>query len=182
MGRGIDYGMGLANVDRETGIRFGVIPIRALGEWSYEEFEADYGEPSCGNCGEPLGEAEEGQMIDATSYGEERQADKWCPGCEIGYSEDACWPDQAYGHYLDKDGYQASLDEQGDVFITKSPWKTRAAFCSPCAPGACYLTSPAEDGEWAYCFGPEWFDGENPMPYVAVKVEEAVQLSLPEVE
>jgi hypothetical protein len=181
VGKGIDYGMGLANVDRETGIRFGVIPIRVLSEWAYDDFEADYGEPSCPNCGGEVVAAEDGQMTDGGPYGE-HLADTWCEECEEGWTDLDMMPDQPMGHYLDKDGYQASLDEQGDVFITKSPWKTRAAFCSPCAPGACYLTSPAEDGEWAYCFGPEWFEEGSPMPYVAVKVAEEEQMVLPGVE
>lgn len=48
---GIDYSLGQANVDKETGIRFGVIPMHALSEFAHESFEADYGEPHCPKCG-----------------------------------------------------------------------------------------------------------------------------------
>lgn len=48
---GIDYGMGQTNIDRETGIRFGVINMNALSEWAWEDFESDYGPPTCGHCG-----------------------------------------------------------------------------------------------------------------------------------
>ncbi len=57
-----------------------------------------------------------------------------------------------------------------DIFVLGSPYFTRAAFCSPCAPGACYLTDPCDDGERAYCLGHEWFeDGEAPYPVYDVK-------------
>ena len=51
------------------------------------------------------------------------------------------------------------------MWFTRSPYFTRAAFCSPCAPGACHLANPREDGERAYCPGPDWFDDENPAPF-----------------
>ena len=39
---GIDYGMGRANIDKETGIRFGVIHINSLAHWALDEFEPEY--------------------------------------------------------------------------------------------------------------------------------------------
>jgi hypothetical protein len=51
MAQGIDYGMGLSNINHETGIRYGVIPANDLGEAWYEANEADYGPATCEDCG-----------------------------------------------------------------------------------------------------------------------------------
>ena len=46
---GIDWGGGACNVNKETGIRFGVIPVNDLDPdfWN-EGSSADYGSPTCG--------------------------------------------------------------------------------------------------------------------------------------
>jgi hypothetical protein len=59
----------------------------------------------------------------------------------------------------------------GDIFITKSPYYTVCGFCSPCAPGAGYLTDKSEDCA-AFCFGPDWFDG--PVPYLIYRVSDGM--------
>lgn len=41
---GIDYSHGKANIDNDTGIRFGVIPLHALEYWAVEEFDCIYGD------------------------------------------------------------------------------------------------------------------------------------------
>ena len=43
---GIDYGHGLSNVDKATGIRYGVIGQGTVGAAWYD-IEPDYGEPHC---------------------------------------------------------------------------------------------------------------------------------------
>ena len=68
------------------------------------------------------------------------------------------------------DGYLAECGDDGDIFITKSPFYTLCAFCSPCAPGAGYLMDSRKDGVKAYCFGHDWFeDGKAPYPVYDVK-------------
>lgn len=70
------------------------------------------------------------------------------------------------GFSYDSDGYKAYAHQDGDIFITKSPYYTYTQYCSPCAPGACYLESPLDpDGEAVnnghpkcYCFREDWFD------------------------
>ena len=125
---GIDYGMGMTNIDRKTGIRFGVIGGNKVSmdalEWS-------------------------GEYIDA------------------GWDE--------YRWILEDKEYIAEQDSyDNDIWVFKSPWVTRADFCSPCAPGAGYLGSCPEIGDgdgdlagncWAYALGPEFFDEYSPMPY-----------------
>ena len=71
------------------------------------------------------------------------------------------------------------------MWVEKSPWVTRAYYCSPCAPGAGYLGSCEklhdEEGYltgdcWAYCLDAEFFDEYNPMPYVAVSLMKMAEL------
>jgi len=76
----------------------------------------------------------------------------------------------------EKDGYLVELHADMDVWVIKSPYYTRCAECSPCAPNAGYLTSQ-HGGMKTYCLGPEWFDEEGkedraPIPYSIWKVED----------
>jgi hypothetical protein len=153
MGRGIDYSgpLGTCNRDPETGIRYGVIPLGALGEFAHESFEPEYAH-NCPHCGEDIDTDEEWET-DA------------CPTCGKESDEDDRWGDEPIGYSLRGAGYEGFQDSAGDAWFTLSPYYTRAAFCSPCAPGACYLTSPCDEGERAYCPGPDWFDKDDPAPF-----------------
>ena len=135
--KGIDYGRGVTNIDAETGIRYGVIPMNAvLQAW------ADSAEPN---------------------YGEEVLDREDLDGVE------------PYSYDYEGDGYIANQSDDNDIFITKSPYYTYAQYCSPCAPGACYLLNPCKDGERAYCFGHDWFeDGKAPYPVFDVKTGHVV--------
>ena len=160
MGRGIDYSgpLGTCNRDPDTGIRYGVIPLGALGEFAHESFEPHY-DATCGHCGE--------------DWPEDLDTPANCPACgnhvrdgeQFGDEPSSQICDEPSSQICDEHGYKAHLDSSGDAWFTLSPYYTRAAFCSPCAPGACYLTSPCEDGERAYCPGPDWFDEDNPAPF-----------------
>ena len=133
---GIDYGLGLANIDRETGIRFGVISQGSCMPEAIDDMEAEYPEiehdedcsnPECCDCG--------------------------CYNEPIGFT-------------YDRDGYKLESGVDGfGIFVIKSPYYTLAMFCSPCAPGAGNLDSPSFAGVRTYCLGPEWFDdGIAPYP------------------
>lgn len=165
MSRGIDYGLGQTNIDRTTGIRFGVIPVNEVCQAWYDSSEADYGPATCGECGTEL-------TTDHDFIG----AEYACPSCErpIEDREDM-YGDEPICHTLDDGEYLATDDSQGDIFIERSPYYTRAQFCSPCAPGACHLSNPTEKGERAYCFGHDWFeDGIAPYPVYSVATGELV--------
>lgn len=145
--KGIDYGRGKTNVDKETGIRYGVInQNEVLQAW------ADSSEPYylCKGCVESSDE-------------DEPREDAECDGCVP-----LSW-------YIDDKEYQADCGESGDIFIYKSPYYTLAQLCSPCAPGACYLMSPCTAGEKAYCFGHDWFDDEQ-TPYPVYRVSDNKQV------
>jgi hypothetical protein len=183
---GIDYGMGRTNIDPETGIRYGVIRLNSLSEYAIEDFEPDYGEPHCPKCGN------EAETIPSHTESDPSGKGKWvsvmqdipeemaewenggigeyaCRSCEYLFDSDEAFGDSPICHTLDKDGYQATLDEYNDVFLVKSPYYTHAQFCSPCAPGAGHLDNPCELGPETYCFGHDWFaDGKAPYPVYRV--------------
>src|SRR4051812_23221274 len=96
---GIDYGMGQSNIDRTTGIRFGVISAHALADWALEEFEADYGPPTCGTCGN------DAQEYERDVHGEYDHgpgcADYACQTCERVFESSDAYGDEPLGHNLD---------------------------------------------------------------------------------
>lgn len=168
MGYGIDYSCGARlsngqrpNVDEDTNIRYGVINANEIVQaW------ADSSEPKYP-----------------------------CEDCECWNSEtESCnydeWDCEASEFVLDDGEYIATQSrDDSDIFVIKSPFYTYAYFCSPCAPGACYLMSPVsmEDifdhenrtiraiNNRCYCFGKDWFDGENaPYPIWRVDTHELV--------
>lgn len=152
---GIDYGRGQTNIDNETGIRYGIIPANnvmseALSGFDYPdmlvcpecqteilpddprlEMENDDGMTECPQCG---------QLIYSERFGE--------------------WVEDYDGplYYNDAE-YALMLDSNNDVWIFKSPYKAKAGYCSPCAPGAVYLTDKSQD-DYGYALGPEWFEDE----------------------
>jgi hypothetical protein len=72
--------------------------------------------------------------------------------------------------FIDDGEYKAECGDDGEIFITKSPYYTTCAFCSPCAPGAGYLMDYRENGIKAYCFGHDWFEDEK-APYKVFRVD-----------
>lgn len=165
---GIDYGMGTTNIDHKTGIRFGVInQNEVLQAWA-DSSEPNYGEPSCPECGNPVIPWDEEKH---EKYPRNfRSADYACEDCEKAWESGETFGDEPAGYVLDDGEYEASSDSYGDVFITKSPYYTRCGFCSPCAPGAGYLTSEGEDCK-AYCFSHDWFD-DGKAPYKVYRVSD----------
>ena len=190
MDRGIDYSLGQSNFNPETGIHFGVIPMDSLAHWAWDSFEPEYGEPTCPKCGNPAVGAdseiptsvleEKGHMElddegmpdfdgDRHDLGYEISShscgDYACDYCGYLFDGDEAFPEECLGHTLDDGEYKASVDSYNDAFLLDSPYYTTSQFCSPCAPGAGYLLNFVVDGVKTYCFGPEWFDKEQPCPY-----------------
>lgn len=167
---GIDYGMGTTNRDPKTGIRYGVIPMHALSEWAYEDFEADYGDPTCPKCGNEainVDDQPECNYVNREKYEYARGScgDYACDSCSYLFDGEDAFGDEPLGHILDDGEYEAMMHSDGDVFVIRSPYYTFAQFCSPCAPGACYLLNPTDkQGPKAFCLGHDWFEG-NKAPY-----------------
>jgi hypothetical protein len=49
--KGIDYSLGQSNFDPDNGIRFGVISQHSINPDCTNDFEQDYGKPTCPKCG-----------------------------------------------------------------------------------------------------------------------------------
>jgi len=145
-----------------------------LQAWA-DSSEPDYGEPTCPKCGNVAVMSDSEGVPDFTEEHAwelaSRYPDYACIQCRYAFDADEAFGDEPNAFVLDDGEYKACSDDYGDVFILKSPYYTHAEFCSPCAPGACHLGSPAdENGPRAYCFGPDWFD-ESPCPYSVYRVD-----------
>ena len=156
------------NTDPKTGIHYGVISQhQVLQAWA-DSSEANYGYPEefvCPECSQK-----------STIFREEDPTLEWgdnwtCPEC--GVESEVCLPDCAepISFFIDDGEYSAECGEDGDIFITKSPYYTRCRLCSPCAPNAGYLLSPDPLGVKTYCFDKDWFEDEKaPYPIYPVKI------------
>ncbi len=165
--KGIDDGMGVINRSA-NGIRYGVIPQNdVLRAW------ADSSEPfyiyTCPYCGVELKRGNEARR---------------CPACYKSIDPD-CDFDliEPISFILDDGEYLAESDDTSDIFITKAPYYTYAQFCSPCAPGACYLANPLDEPDpdnKCYCFGHDWFDeGKAPYTVYDMKTGKVVEPRVP---
>jgi hypothetical protein len=167
---GINYGTEFSNMDVLAGIRFGVIPHGHVGAAWYDDAEAHYGDPSCPECGGDVVEFDDDKH---ESYKCEHFGDYACEECETLHDAEWVYPDEPLSWFYNEDGYAMEQLDEVDIFISKSPFFTYAQFCSPCAPGACYLPSPLDhkaDNNKCYCLGHEWFEGEKaPYPIWNVK-------------
>lgn len=176
MSRGIDYGKGTTNIDTKTGIRYGIMPMNAIMQaWCDSADDPEYPQ-TCPNCGnETIVDYDDGEHAGYTSLSSYRDSmrEYACTHCELYMANEDTYPDcdDGAGYTYTAEGYSVESDSHGDLWVFKSPYFTRAQFCSPCAPGACYLENPCEDGERAYCFGPDWFDNDYPCPYPAYRVD-----------
>lgn len=164
MGTGIDYGGGITNIDTKTGIRYGVIPVNdVLQAWA-DSSETVYTArcPECGtDCDENYKDDEGNEYV------------HWCPACKKEVEHDNAYGDEPdLIHYVEE-GYVASQDSDGDIFVIKAPFYTLRGFCSPCAPGAGHLRT--EGDVKTYCFGHDWFEGgKAPYPVYSVETGEII--------
>lgn len=174
MAQGIDYGLGLTNIDHTTEIRYGVIhQNEVLQAWA-DSAESDYGDPTCPDCGN--------RALASDDLDEEYTEAKWftgkdfaCTACQTCFWSDNAYGDSPLAFTLDDGEYVAEQSgDDCDIFIIRSPYYTYAPFCSPCAPGAGYLGSAegrtADDDVKTYCFGHDWFDGGK-APYAVYRVD-----------
>ena len=143
---GIDYGSGLTNIDKETGIHFGVIPENAVLQAWADSSEGDYGPATCPKCGNDAVDIDDESVPELPADGwEDDGRDYACLDCKYSFSSDDAYGDEPQAYVLDDGEYKATADEHGDIFITKSPCYTHAQSCSPCAPGTCRLENPVDE-------------------------------------
>lgn len=161
----IDYSMGsCVNRDPKTGIRFGVIPAVELGSNWYEDSEAVY-VYYCPKCGKYLRKGSDARR---------------CPACRYNINQDRDFDGtEPEGYKYVREGYKAFQTDPTDIFVEKSPYFTYAQFCSPCAPGACYLINYLDEpslNNKAYCFGHDWFEsGKAPYKVYDMKTGKVVE-------
>jgi hypothetical protein len=172
---GIDYGLGQANVDRATGIRFGVISQNSVLQAWADSSEPEYGEPTCGECGNTAikffdaNVPEEDQEWDIDGH------DYACHTCKRTFDSEDAFGDEPAGYSYEGEGYKLTDCLDSDIFILKSPYYTFAQFCSPCVPGAGNLDNPCTDGPKTYALGHDWFEDQKaPYPVYSVETGELV--------
>jgi hypothetical protein len=151
--QGIDYGNGLTNLNPKTKIRFGVIHQNHV-PFFHEEATPYYDgiELECGECNHDY-------VI--------KDNDSDCPECGANTNDDV----DPLAWAIDSEEIKAECSQDDvDIFVFESQYYTYAQFCSPCAPGACYLTSPLDfkNENNKTCFGPTWFEGKPPYPIYEV--------------
>jgi len=162
---GLDYSLGKSNFDTETGIHFGVISQNSINLDCTEDFEYDYGKPTCPECGNEIKPSDEVEPDADWNNGK----DYACADCQKCYWSESVYSEESLGWTYERDGYQLTDCLDNEIFVLKSPFYTFAQFCSPCVPGAGNLDSPREDGPKTYCLGHDWFeDGKAPYPVYRV--------------
>lgn len=175
MNAGIDYGFGRTNIDNETGIRFGVISQHSVSQAWCDNSELLYPDPVCPNCGGAVRSLAPDDDLDALEQFERGCADYICDACKLTADSADCIGDESIGSEIDDGEYKAVDCLDSDIMILKSPFYTKADFCSPCVPGAGDLNSENEDGVKAYCFGHDWFD-EGKAPYRVFSVADDTEV------
>lgn len=174
---GINYALGTdTNRNPETGIRYGIISLESLHDYAFEDL-ATHGEDTDFNAyvqeiRTTARDAIESALSDypgrLRTIVADAAADAAEENCGEYYEQTSDYPRYRYEY----DGYILHTTGDGQVFVIRSPFTTHAQFCSPCVSGAGNLDSPCDSGPECYCFGPEWFDDEHPMPYVATRIED----------
>ena len=172
---GIDYGLGQSNIDTANGIRYGVISQNSIMPECTDEFEQDYGKPTCPECGNECADTTP-ESRHWESYSEHGCADYVCMTCEHTLDSSEVFSDESLGFSYDAQGYRLTNCLDFDIFVIKSPYYTFAQFCSPCVPGAGNLDNPMPDGVKTYCLGHDWFD-ESRAPYPVYSVETGEQVN-----
>ena len=163
--------MASMNIDRKTGIRYGVISQHSVDpEMVNEKMEGDYGAPTCPECEGTAKTYDDEKHADFRPYSSYGLTDYACETCGIVLSPDQVFPEEPLG-YLCSDGeYEIGDCLDSDLIVTKSPYFTYGLFCSPCVPGAVNLDSAGEGTVKAYCLGHEWFENGK-APYTVYSVE-----------
>jgi len=173
---GIDYSLGQSNVDKATGIHYGVISQHSIPYEYQEDFEQYYGEPTCPKCGNVAVDYEEPKHEEYEAYTEHSCADYACETCKHYLDSQYVFSEESLGFSYERDGYQLTNCLDSDIFVLKSPFYTFAQYCSPCVPGAGNLDTPVENGVKTYCLGHDWFEnGKAPYPVYSVADDSEVR-------
>jgi hypothetical protein len=191
---GLDYSLGWSNFNPETGIHFGVISQNSINWDCSNDWQYDYGSPSCPKCTGTVKEIPThtassdppGKWVSIISDVPEAYedyigsgSDYACESCKILWDSGDCIGDGAIGWSYEGDGYKLTDCLNNDIFVLDSLYFTYAQFCNPCVPGAGNLDSPMDAGSGVktYCLGPKYFDEFRPMPYACFRVNDGTEVS-----
>ena len=172
---GIDYsGPGsTVNRDAETGIRYGMISQNSVCSdavadvcyngvdegflYAKEQMTADVKNAII-------------QAMDAYGTMDDDTAQQWAS--DIVEGDGFEWADcQESGPFsYEHEGYKLQTTSDNNLWVFKSPYYTRAQFCSPCVPGAGNLDCFCNAGPKTYCLHHDWFEDEK-APYDIWSVE-----------
>jgi hypothetical protein len=162
---GIDYSAGRPiNRDTATGIRYGVIPASDCNSDALEDIYSNGTDTDYEDWKTAIEDAVKSALSD---YLSERAIQRVIDNGLDDIGEDYEQTGRTRYSY-ESDGYKLQIASDGDLWVIKSPYFTYAQFCSPCAPGACYLRSPLDspnEVNKCYCLGPDWFSNDCPCPY-----------------
>lgn len=171
----IDYSMGTANFDQETGMHYGVIPLNDLGEGSFEEImqngtDVDY-ESAMEELKSELTRAIKSTLEDYCKADWASIAEEVISDLDLDYESTG----DCVRYRYEQNGTILKTDSSGDLWVIKSPYFAMCSYCSPCAPGAGHLLTEGEVE--TYCLGPDWFDSDHPMPYQCLSVADCSKVT-----
>ena len=187
-----DYGLKQSNIDRATGIRYGVISQNSLNHDALQDIFDQGKNLDFENWQDAVKEKLRGALKDYfgnyAHLGKRSRLDQAVDHAfdtleDHGLND--CYEENCDKYRYDKDGITIETSDS-DLFVTRSPFFTYAQFCSPCAPGACHLSNPLDmtEGEHkagfhannkCYCLGHDWFDDERaPYPVYLVTTGELI--------
>jgi hypothetical protein len=174
--KGLDYSLGQSNVNKLTGIHYGVIGQNSIMPEAFDDFEQYYGEPTCPVCGNDATDATKyfethPDGDDLPNYSSHGCDDYVCETCQHCLDSEYVYSEESLGFTYEREGYKLTDCLDSDVFILDSPYYTFAQFCSPCVPGAGNLDNPCDDGPKTYCLGSDWFE-DSKAPYRVFRVSD----------
>ena len=136
-----------ANINPDTGIRYGVVSLNTLADWVWDEFFTS-------GTNLTAKEAESDYLAEfQTEHGREPGDEDWQEFWD-GYEAD----EECYS--LETDGMRLELSYLGGaaiVFVLESPHIGQARECSPCVPNAGDLDNRELGGFDCYSLPDEWF-------------------------
>lgn len=168
---GIDYGFGLANVDPDNGIRYGVINASSLPAWFWDTVQSEGADLDYEDAVSAVKDEIKSALRSALSdYAATADCDDLAQTVLDSIEIDCESTGDCTRYRYNKDGLIFETTSDGSIFVIKSPYYALCSYCSPCAPGAGWLES--EGSVKAYCLPTDWFNDSsaNTAPYVAHKV------------
>ena len=131
----------IANINPETGIRYGVVSLNSLADWAFDEFFYS----GTNETSDAAFREWKAENPDADESAEQEFWDMY-QGEEEEYS-------------LETDGMNLAISYLGGaalVWVFQSPHTTTARECSPCVPNAGDLDSQESGGFECYTLPKEW--------------------------